>query len=290
MSPTKKTDCKLSTIEDAQKRRGTSRQWLSPRPVALILMATAVALGGGGMLIWLVFLLVGPLVKPYFGFGASGGLLLDTFLCLLFFSQHSIMVRQKFRLWLTKTVHAGLHGALYATVSGICLLLLVFLWQPVGPSLWIPQQWARWTLLGVFLAAGIGATWGFQALGNFDGLGIRSAHRAGQQTTPAVFVPFIVRGPYRWVRHPLYFFSLVMIWSGPVFTVDRLLHNGLFTIWIVIGAFKEEQDLMQCFGESYRSYRNAVPMLLPRRMTPSMPEIIENLPPPPQDRRDSATP
>ena len=49
-------------------------------------------------------------------------------------------------------------------------------------------------------------------------------------------MPFIVRGPYRWVRHPLYAFSLVMIWSGPVFTVDRLLHNALFSIWIVIGA------------------------------------------------------
>jgi protein-S-isoprenylcysteine O-methyltransferase Ste14 len=34
----------------------------------------------------------------------------------------------------------------------------------------------------------------------------------------------MAKGPYRWVRHPLYLFLMVIIWSGPVLTLDRLLH------------------------------------------------------------------
>jgi protein-S-isoprenylcysteine O-methyltransferase Ste14 len=70
------------------------------------------------------------------------------------------------------------------------------------------------------------------------------------------------------VRHPLYLFSLIIIWSGTVFTLDRLLHNGLWTIWIIIGATMEERDLVACFGQDYRSYQKTVPMLLPTSLKP----------------------
>jgi hypothetical protein len=46
---------------------------------------------------------------------------------------------------------------------------------------------------------------------------------------------FSIRGPYRWVRHPLFFFILI-IWSCPNLTTGRLLFNGLWTVWIVIGS------------------------------------------------------
>ena len=70
------------------------------------------------------------------------------------------------------------------------------------------------------------------------------------------------------MRHPLYLFSLIIIWSGPVFTLDRLLHNGLWTLWVVVGATLEERDLVACFGNAYRSYQRSVPMLLPRSIGP----------------------
>ena len=35
----------------------------------------------------------------------------------------------------------------------------------------------------------------------------------------------VVRGPYRWVRHPLYLTTLLMIWSYPDLTADRLLNS-----------------------------------------------------------------
>ena len=46
-------------------------------------------------------------------------------------------------------------------------------------------------------------------------------------------------------------------------TADRLLLNGLFTAWIVVGALLEERDLVREFGEAYRGYQRRVPMLVP---------------------------
>lgn len=266
------TTCKLSAVDEAQAARGAGGQLISRKPGALLLVAAAYVLGGGGMLAWLVFLLMGPPAPVDIGLGMAGGLLADTCLCLLFFIQHSIMVRRRFRLWLTRTVRADFHGALYAAASGSCLMILVGLWQPIGPVWWTPEGALRWMLMAVFLAAGAGAWWGSRSLGEFDALGVKPAMQAFDSEKPPAAPPFAVRGPYRWVRHPLYLFSLVIIWAGPVFTADRLLHNGLWTVWIVIGATMEERDLVDCFGDAYRTYQQTVPMLLPTRLKPRMPD------------------
>ena len=271
-----KTACKLSAVDNAQAIHGSGGQLISRKPGALLLVAAAYILGGGGMLAWLAFLLLGPLVPLDVELGIAGRLMLDTLLCLLFFIQHSIMVRRGFRLWLTRIVRADFHGALYAAASGLFLLLLAGLWQPVGSALWTPPSSIRWAMILLFLAAGAGAWWGSKSLGDFDALGVKPALRAFGSQKPFTATPFTVRGPYRWVRHPLYLFSLVIIWSCPIFTVDRLLHNGLWTIWIVVGATLEERDLVDCFGQAYRSYQKTVPMLLPTSLKPLIKDQISH--------------
>ncbi len=264
--------CKWSAIDSAQKAAGTDRQWLSGKTASLLLVAGAYGLGGGGMAAWLGFIFWGPWIRLTPHIGIAGGLLVDALLCLLFFSQHSIMVRRRFRLWLTRTVRTELHGALYASASGACLLLLVSFWQPAGPSLGTPPVWIRWTMAGVFFLAAAGAWWGARALGEFDALGVKPALGIFDRHRSEAPMVLTVRGPYRWVRHPLYFLSLVIIWSGPVYTFDRMLHNLLWSVWIVIGAHNEERDLVACFGDAYRSYRQSVPMLLPKSIRPMVPD------------------
>jgi len=79
-------------------------------------------------------------------------------------------------------------------------------------------------------------------------------------------MPFTLRGPYRWVRHPLYLFSLVFFWSFPDLTADRLLFNVLWTAWVFLGTVLEERDLVELFGQTYREYQRDVPMILPLRI------------------------
>ena len=76
-------------------------------------------------------------------------------------------------------------------------------------------------------------------------------------------MPLAIRGPYRWVRHPLYSLFLVLLWVCPDITADRLLLNTLFTAWIVLGTVLEERDLARDLGDPYRAYQRQVPMLVP---------------------------
>jgi protein-S-isoprenylcysteine O-methyltransferase Ste14 len=114
----------------------------------------------------------------------------------------------------------------------------------------------------VFIAALIGFWWGIRSLPSFDALGLKpiQARISGKPLTTG---PLMMRGAYRWIRHPLYFFALVMIWSFPDLTADRIVFNVSWTVWIVVGTYLEERDLAREFGDAYRDYQRRVPMLVP---------------------------
>ena len=58
---------------------------------------------------------------------------------------------------------------------------------------------------------------------------------------------------------------LLLFWSFPDLTSDRLLFNLLWTGWVVIVTYLEERDLVATFGKAYVEYQAKVPMLIPRR-------------------------
>jgi protein-S-isoprenylcysteine O-methyltransferase Ste14 len=77
--------------------------------------------------------------------------------------------------------------------------------------------------------------------------------------------PLVVRGLYRWVRHPLYFLGLVLIWLTPQMTVNRLALFAVFSVYLYVGTLFEERRLLAEFGDAYRAYQHQVPRLIPWR-------------------------
>jgi protein-S-isoprenylcysteine O-methyltransferase Ste14 len=234
-------------------------------------------LGAGSLLLFTVFLFAGPLGLVDLHLDVPAALLLNVALSLAFFLQHSVMTRTGYRERFARRVREELHGAFYSTVSGIVLLIVVVLWQGPAPTLAAAPQPVRWVLRGLFVLSLLAFLWGTRSLGPFDGLGLRAIRRyiRGRESREPGFV---VRGPYRWVRHPLYFFVLVLFWTYPVLTADRLLFNFLWTAWVVIGTVLEERDLVAVFGEPYREYQRRVPMLLPYRARAGWPERPDHRP------------
>lgn len=233
--------------------------------VSYLVIVVASILGGLSLLLFGLFLYGYSFTVIEFGWERAGLVAWDAVLCLLFFVQHSAMVRKQFRKRLSLALPAHFHGALYSVASGVVLIILVLFWQNSEPQLVSLQGISRWVAYGVFFASLMGMIWGMYALHSFDVFGnqeildnIRAAHVRTMRLT--------ICGPYRWVRHPLYFFTLVMIWSCPDITMDRLLFNTLFTIWIVIGTLLEERDLVAEFNETYQDYQRRVPMLIPWKL------------------------
>lgn len=222
-------------------------------------------LGGGSLLVLMVFLFRGSLNLVVLRWGEAASLWLDACLSMAFFIQHSGMIRRPFRKWASNFVKPHYQSATYAIASGIVLLALLVFWQESSQTLFVAQGIFRWALRAGFFVAIAGFYWGTRALGPLDPLGIRAILQHLRGTKPPPPLPFTIRGPYRWVRHPLYLLCLLMIWSCPDLTADRLLFNILWTAWTVIGTVLEERDLVADFGEDYRKYRRRVPMLVPWR-------------------------
>jgi len=189
----------------------------------------------------------------------------DALLCLAFFVQHSGMIRKGFRRRLERVVPSHYHGPVYTIASGVVLLVLLVFWQESPWVLVTVEGGLRWLMRGVFVLSIAGMAWGVLALRSFDTFGVVPV-RARLRGRPVRPTPFVIRGPYRWVRHPLYLCCLIFIWSCPDLTADRLLFNVLWTIWIVVGTLLEERDLAADFGESHRAYQRQVPMLIPYRI------------------------
>ncbi len=238
---------------------------LALRFKAYSILGLAGLLGGGTLMVFMLFLYVGPLELVDIGLAEDRVLWLDACLCLAFFVQHSVMIRKSFRQRLARFLPEEYEAAFFAIVSGVVLMALIVLWQQSAYTILAAKGIVRLLLRGVFLLSLVGFAWSLYALGVFDPFGFLPIldHIRGIKRPP---LPLTVRGPYRWVRHPLYILMILMVWSYPDLTVDRLLFNVLFTAWMITGAVLEERDLVASFGQAYVDYKTSVPMLIPYRL------------------------
>lgn len=240
-------------------------QDLFERVTAWTVLALAIGFGGLSMMAFAIFLYAGPPGVIEFDLDRASALSMNAGLSLAFFVQHSGMVRAGFKTWLVRYVPEHYVAAIYAIASGIVLMSVVLFWQQSEQVIASATGVLWWIARAVFVLAVAGIVWGALALGGFDSLGLQPVRNRFRihATRPSVLT---IRGPYRWVRHPLYSFVLLMIWSYPQLTADRLLFNALWTVWIVVGTVFEERDLVAEFGSRYRTYQSNVPMLIPNRI------------------------
>jgi len=172
------------------------------------------------------------------------------------------MVRVSIREKIEQLIPQKSFSAFFAIFSGIMLTLVVLFWQEspyVIFSISTPYTYALYFLQS---AAVVGIIWGIRSLKNFDPFGNKQISLFINKK-PERVGKFKLRGPYKFTRHPLYFFMLILIWTHPIITLDRLLFISLWTIWIWIGTILEEKDLVVHFGDHYREYQRNVPMLIP---------------------------
>lgn len=73
-------------------------------------------------------------------------------------------------------------------------------------------------------------------------------------------------GLHRFVRHPLYLGTFLMIWGwffiSPLFSL--FLTNLVITIYTLIGIRLEERKLTEEYADEYEAYRRSTPMIIPK--------------------------
>ena len=193
----------------------------------------------------------------------GNALLIDVLLLALFAIQHSVMARPAFKAWWTRIIPRAAERSTYVLFSSLALIALFHFWQPLGGIVWQVDNRSGQMLL----AAGFGFGWALVLystflINHFDLFGLRQVWLQ-LLAKPYVALPFKTPAAYKLVRHPLYLGWFFAFWCAPQMSVAHLLFAVLTSVYILIGIYLEERDLLKAHPE-YAAYRQRVPMLLPR--------------------------
>lgn len=186
-------------------------------------------------------------------------LLLLSLAWLAYFALHSVLAANtvKRKIAANWPQLAASYRIFYNIVALVTLIPPLWLLDAArGDWLWHWQGVWSWLANGLALAAVAGFFWSLRYYDSREFLGLR------QSQAPQERQRFALSPLHRYVRHPWYFFALVIIWTrdmDPAWLVSCLA----ITLYFAVGSYWEEQKLIAEFGEPYRRYRRRVAGLVP---------------------------
>ena len=143
------------------------------------------------------------------------------------------------------------------------IALLPILWLSYGIDggwLWRWTGAAAWLANGVALAAVVGFLASARHYDMDAFLGLRQLREAASTADGSEV--FALSPFHRYVRHPWYFFGLVLIWTRDM-NAATLVSALAITFYFVLGSKIEERKLVASHGDIYRRYMACVPGLVP---------------------------
>ncbi|HEY1879772.1 MAG TPA: isoprenylcysteine carboxylmethyltransferase family protein [Caulobacteraceae bacterium] len=199
--------------------------------------------------------------------GTPGGLVaavvIDLLVLGVFAIQHSVMARPAFKRGWTRVVPKPVERSTYVLFATAALILIMWAWSPIPAVVWSVGHGRLAMAITALSLLGWGTVLISTFLINhFELFGLRQvwANFNGREIPTATF-----REPlfYKMVRHPIYLGFLIAFWAAPTMTVGRLIFAVGTTLYMLIGIWFEERDLVTYFGDTYLEYRRRVTMIIP---------------------------
>lgn len=184
-------------------------------------------------------------------------------LITLFGLQHSIMARPAFKKWLSRYLPQAAERSTFMAATAIATFALCLLWQPMPGIIWQAENAAVYNgLLATGLAGWALVFYSTFLINHFDLFGLRQVwlYFRGKEYTQ---LPFKLSSLYRYVRHPIMTGVFIGIWFTPVMTLGHLLFAIGMSVYILIGVYHEEKDLVRNFGERYLNYIRSTSKFFP---------------------------
>jgi protein-S-isoprenylcysteine O-methyltransferase Ste14 len=135
----------------------------------------------------------------------------------------------------------------------------------------IHPAWLEWSRVPLPDAVRLGAIGlGVIAWLGFRWMFIHLGHNVTPTSMPRANATLVTSGPFRWVRHPMYSFGILLFISFALVTSNWFIALGVtiaFTL-LALRSRLEERRLVEKFGDAYRHYQRHtgrfIPRLLPR--------------------------
>jgi protein-S-isoprenylcysteine O-methyltransferase Ste14 len=190
---------------------------------------------------------------------------MDLLLVLVFAIQHSVMARKNFKQWWTRFIPAVVERSTYVLFSSLALAFLFWQWRPMPARVWqVDDPQIAMAVTGLSLFGWMIARASTFLISHFELFGLRQVvNNPTGRAAPAQRLS--AQALNKLARHPVYLGLIIAFWVTPTMTIGHLLFAAATTAYIYAGLVLEERDLVDLFGEDYRSYRDRVSMLAPWR-------------------------
>jgi methanethiol S-methyltransferase len=224
--------------------------------------ATVAFAWSGGLLFLVSQLYFAYSYGVWFGEPARGAdvirpLLVNLLLFSIFALHHSALARSGTKQRLQQFIPAPVERATYTWIASVLFLLTCTLWQPVPGEVYRFEGPASTPGYLVQVVGVILTIRGARALDVLDLAGVRPALDARDGHEPR-HVPLNTNGLYGFVRHPLYFAWMLMVFGAPHMTATRLSFAVISTLYLAAAIPFEERSLIDTFDGEYRAYQRKV--------------------------------
>ena len=196
----------------------------------------------------------GPLPS---GPSTGGSPLIPLLINLLLFSgfafHHSLFARTPAKNLVRALASPSLERATYTLVASVLFFATCRLWRAVPGVVWTLESGWRWVGYGAQVAGFVLTVASARALDVWELAGVRQASSGPPQ--PAVLK---THGLYGFVRHPLYFAWVLLVFGAPEMSLTRFSFAVISTAYLALAIPFEERGLIETFGPDYASYRKKV--------------------------------
>lgn len=184
---------------------------------------------------------------------------------------HSLTAAQVTKNWVANIIgeenYQRLYRLVYTLFSLISFLPVAYFYIRL-PNLvvWEVSGLWGWLMHALQVVGAVGAAvsvWQTDAL-SFVGVRQLVNEPSSNEKKQGLGETLYIAGLYRWMRHPLYTFSMMFLWFSPTMTRNSLFFTLLASFYFVVGSVLEERRLTADFGSAYTAYQGKVPRFLPR--------------------------
>ncbi len=109
----------------------------------------------------------------------------------------------------------------------------------------------------------VGFVLALQAFDLKEFVGLSQLKQLGQPSAKVEELTFNEHGLFRYMRHPIYFFSVVIFLFEPKMTLFKFLFLLWLIIYFWIGSVLEEKRMVSRFGAAYQAYQQRVNRFFP---------------------------
>jgi methanethiol S-methyltransferase len=167
----------------------------------------------------------------------------------VFAMHHSVCARERVRGWVQKIFSPALERAFYVWVASLLFIGVCAWWRPVPGVAWSADGGVLWALRLLQL---IGVWVTLRSAMILDVLELSGVRQLEQR--PAAAMEFRTRGPYGWVRHPIYTGWFLMVLAASPMTMTRLVFAAVSCAYLVAAIPFEERSLRAASAGAYDRY------------------------------------